>query len=162
NPNAWALAARSAGSASVPVAKGFDGKSFADLLTDASNAVWSTGGATLTWSDSNCQQGGKVHAELRLLAQTLSASTPPTWTFVARKTVSSTVTYRALTAAVPLYAWQFNRIATGHGGELSPILSYNFVRGGRLGRIARQSWTVQENNPSRPKYDGFGLPFTWV
>jgi hypothetical protein len=159
-PAAWVLALATSGSSS-PIARGFDGKSFTDFLTDAANTVVSTS-AALNWGDSQCQQGGKLHAELRLPAQTLSTSPPSTWTFVARKTVGTSVTYFPITAAVPIYTWQFNRISAMQNSDAAPILSFSFVRGGQLGRIATQAWTVQQDNPSRPKYDGFGLPFTWT
>jgi hypothetical protein len=149
SPDAYALSLSTIGHRFV------DGKTFNDLAADT------TSGNTVIASAAAAN--GKLHAEIYLTAETLSkTSTPPTWTFVLRKTLGGNVSYRPLIGAVPLYAWQFNRTASGRASELAPIYSYSFARAGRLGRIATQAWAVQRGNPSRPRYDGFGLPNTWV
>jgi hypothetical protein len=135
--------------------RGFDGKSFDDLANDtmSGNTVIVTGVSPAS---------GKLHVEIFLKAEALSNSPPPTWTFVLRKTLGGNISYRPLTGAIPLYAWQFNHTASARASELAPIYSYSFAHGGRLGTIATQAWSVQPSNPSHPRYDGFGLPFTWV
>ena len=147
DPSAYALAL-------APTARRFsDTKGIGDLAADATTQqVIATG--TIA--------GGKLHAEVYLPVETLTLAPPPTWTFVARRTAGTTVTYLPISGATPIYTWQFNRIATGRTGDLAPILSYQFAAGGRLGRLATQAWTVQRSNPSQPAYDGFGLPYTWV
>ena len=41
-------------------------------------------------------------------------------------------------------------------------LSYALAAGGRLGVLAAQAWAVQFSNPSKPAYDGFGLPSRYL
>jgi len=73
------------------------------------------------------------------------------WTFIVRKTppMEPEPTYGLLAGSMRVWVTE-----SSHGQYLA--------MGGNLGLAAMRTMTARDDEPSKPKYDGFGLPTTWV
>lgn len=76
-------------------------------------------------------------------------------TFIVRKPVDSGYEYRVVASKIGTSLGQFDLWGFKNKGDY-------IATGGTLGRYAQSVLAQQRSNPSRPAFDGFGLPAQWV